>query len=65
MIGIGLGYGISQLLPRVVPNLDGTVVTVESILLATGFAAAIGLFFGVYPAIRASRLKPIEALRYE
>jgi putative ABC transport system permease protein len=65
LIGIGLGYGISQLLPILVPNLGGTVVTMESIMLATSVAAAIGLFFGVYPAIRASRLKPIEALRYE
>jgi putative ABC transport system permease protein len=64
-IGVGLGYGVSTLLPNLIPNLGGTVVTVDSILLATGFAAAIGLFFGVYPAVRAARLKPIEALRYE
>jgi len=64
-LGIGLGYKVSTLLPNLVPNLSGTVVTPGSILLATGFAAAIGLFFGVYPATRASRLKPIEALRYE
>ncbi|MCB0191698.1 MAG: ABC transporter permease [Anaerolineae bacterium] len=65
LIGVGLGYGVSLLLPRLVPNLGDTVVTMDSILLATGFALAIGLFFGVYPATRASRLKPIDALRYE
>ncbi len=64
-MGIGLGYVISFLLPQLMPDMGETVVTPGSILLATGFAAAIGLFFGVYPATHAARLKPIEALRYE
>lgn len=64
-MGIGLGYGVSLLLPQLLPDMGGTVVTFDSILLATSFAAAIGLFFGVYPATRAARLKPIDALRYE
>ncbi len=65
-IGIGLGYGISTWLPSVMGDtLQDTVVTLDSVILATSFAAAIGLFFGVYPATRAARLNPIEALRYE
>ena len=62
-IGIVSGLALSFLIPRVL----GWPVSISTtaILIAVLFSIAVGVFFGYYPARKAARLNPIEALRYE
>ena len=80
LVGVGLGVGVSVGIPHLIPILDKlpvitqwisgefklpTQVTMWSILLSFGVATVIGLVFGIYPAIQASKQDPIVALRHD
>jgi len=62
-IGVILGYAASKMMTRIMSW--STLVTLDAVLLSFGCAAAIGIFFGFYPARKAAGLDPIDALRYE
>jgi putative ABC transport system permease protein len=64
VIGIGLGTLGAEVISALIEDFRA-IVSPQAVLLATTFSAAVGLFFGIYPARRASLLNPMDALRYE
>jgi putative ABC transport system permease protein len=64
VIGVLLGGGISLLINVLVPKLPSSI-PLWAIVMAVAVSMSVGLFFGMYPAIKAARLDPVEALRYE
>jgi putative ABC transport system permease protein len=68
VLGILGGWGISSLVGALATSSDimlNPIMDINSVLMATLFSAAVGIFFGLYPANRASSLEPVEALRSE
>src|SRR4051794_38986875 len=63
LVGIGLGMGIARGVTA--SGFTKTVVSPSSVVIAFSCAVAVGVFFGIYPANRASRLNPIDALRFD
>ena len=68
-LGVAAGYGLGEGIARVISHYSEldfpSIVSPEATLLVLALSIAIGLFFGIYPAARASRLDPVDALRSE
>jgi putative ABC transport system permease protein len=63
LLGIAFGYFLAWLIARTAEWK--TIVTTSSVVIAFGVSVAVGVIFGIYPATKASRINPIDALRYE
>lgn len=65
IIGVGFGYGVAKTISLVAKDQLPTYVPLWAAIMGFSFALAVGMFFGIYPAVRASKLDPIDALRFE
>lgn len=65
LVGTGIGVGIAAAIEHFAKESFPSKVSLDAVAIAIGFSFLIGVFFGVYPARKASLLDPVEALRYE
>jgi putative ABC transport system permease protein len=65
-IGLLCGHGLTSLLAKIPgANLGRAAIPAWAVLLSLGFSGSVGLLFGMFPALKAARLDPIDALRHE
>ena len=64
-LGLLASYGIVQILTLISPTENTPVITLEAMMIAFSFSAVVGVFAGIFPAVKAAKLDPIQALRYE
>jgi putative ABC transport system permease protein len=65
LVGLGIGYGIGALAAALIPNFPAAHTPWWAVALALGFSGAVGVVFGLLPAVKAANLDPITSLRYE
>ena len=63
-IGFVIGIGLPVIVSKIVPQLP-VAISWEAVIVAIGFTTLVGVVFGLYPALKAAKLSPVEALRYE
>jgi len=65
LLGLATSYGLVAFLEYLTPTQNTPVISINAMLVAFAFSGLVGVFAGLYPAMKAAKLDPIQALRYE